>query len=189
LFLIYLFNYNLSNILFLIRSLFFNLYFFLSFLVKILLVFNFNQGLCYFIFFNLTLIIFICKSYFSFQFNTPIENFCLPFRLFFILIFTLILLITIFLFWSFCVINFFSQFHPLASDLSGIELHDFFIYSASKLMTQVISFKVNTVQHSFFLLIFFFNFIVLYYFKKYFYFYFNQLVSYVFLFLLSFYWF
>jgi hypothetical protein len=145
-------------------------------------------------FFNLALIILICfsiyENYFSFQFNTPIENFCLPFNFFLTWIFTLILLIIIFIFILILLCKwFFSQFHHLASDLLGIELRDFFIYSASKLMTQVTSFKVNGVQHSFFLLIFFFNFIFLYYFKKYFYFYFNQSVSYVFLFLLSFYWF
>jgi hypothetical protein len=57
-------------------------------------------------------------------------------NLFFILVFTLILLIIIF-----CVIDFFFRFHPLAFDLFIIGFHGFLICRASDLMTQVTSFK------------------------------------------------
>jgi len=78
-------------------------------------------------------------DFFSFQHNPPIKRFWLPSHLFLIFIFTLILLIIFLNFISFCVIDFFSLFHP--SDLLGIEFRDFF-YGVFSLRTQVTSFEM-----------------------------------------------
>jgi hypothetical protein len=90
--------------------------FFLNPLVKVLLVFNFiiQSNFMAFYFFQFGThsfdFLFFVKFIFLFSLTIQSTNLCCP-LIFFILIFTLIFLITIFCFRSFCVIDFFSWFH------------------------------------------------------------------------------
>ena len=72
--------------------------------------------------------------FYSFQFNSEIENLLLPFDLFFLMVLTLIILIVFFL------SNFFSS-HPSTFYFLRIGLHDFFMYNAFDMITWFMSLK------------------------------------------------
>jgi len=81
------------------------------------------------------------------------------------LIFTLILLITIFYFRSFCIVNLFSLFYFSVFNLLRIMVHHFSIYDAFDLMTGSWVWKVGVSRHLFLVFLFHHSALVFFFFK------------------------